>query len=232
MLNQTRYSPRHKWTDAEVRRLRKLYPDLPAKKVAEQMALRVSQVYQMAARLGLKKSEEFKQSDMSGRIARGKQDPRMIASRFQPGLVPWNKGAHYVAGGRSAETRFKSGRKPEESANYQPIGTLRLSKDGYLEQKVSDDQSIVPARRWNFVHRLVWERSNGPIPTGFMVVFKPGQFTNNVELLTDDRLECISRADNARRNSMWAKNPELMKLYQLKGAIQRQVNRIKESSHV
>jgi hypothetical protein len=96
---------------------------------------------------------------------------------------------------------------------------------------MTDDQSLYPARRWAFVHRIVWEQDHGPIPAGYMVVFRKGQFTNDVELLTADRLDCISRAENAHRNSIWRKDPELAKLFQLKGAITRQVNRIKESQN-
>lgn len=47
--------------------------------------------------------------------------------------------------------------------------------------------------------------------------------------ITIDRLECITRAENLRRNGVW-RDPELGKLYQLKGAIARQVNRIRKES--
>lgn len=110
--------------------------------------------------------------------------------------------------------------------NYVPIGTLRVSKDGYLERKMNDDPNIYPARRWVAVHRLVWEASHGPIPDGHIVVFKPGMKTSVLEDVTHDRLECITRAEHARRNHPRSKSPELAKLVQLKGAITRQVNRI------
>jgi hypothetical protein len=224
--------PKHLWTGAERDRLRLLYPDHPAKEVAKQMGLRLSQIYQMAGKLGLEKSEAFKAIDKSGRVARGRQHPSMIATRFQPGLQPWNKGTHYVAGGRSAETRFKKGRKPEESRNYLPIGSLRVCADGYLERKVTDDPKIVPARRWVAVHRQVWEAAHGPIPDRHVVVYKPGRKTVVLEEITLDAIECISRKELVRRNGIWSKDPELAKLYQLKGAITRQVNRIKESQNV
>ncbi|KYZ79032.1 hypothetical protein PTBPS01_03975 [Burkholderia pseudomallei] len=51
-------------------------------------------------------------------------------------------------------------------------------------------------------------------------------FTNKLEEITLDRVECISMAENARRNHPRSKSPELAKLVQLKGAITRQVNRI------
>lgn len=223
-------NPKHQWSDAERDQLRLLYPDLQASEVAQAMGLRVSQVYQMAAKLGLEKSEAFKASDKSGRVARGRQHPSMIATRFKPGQTSWNKGTNWTAGGRSAETRFKKGRKPEESRNYAPIGTLRIAKDGYLERKISDDLSVYPARRWVAVHRQVWEQANGPIPAGHVVVYKPGRKTVVLEEITIDAIECISRKELVKRNGIWSKDPELAKLYQLKGAITRQVNRIKESA--
>jgi len=64
-----------------------------------------------------------------------------------------------------AATQFKKGdRLGAAQHNYVPIGSLRVSKDGYLERKVTDDPSFVPNRRWVSVHRLVWEAAHGPVP--------------------------------------------------------------------
>lgn len=221
---------RQYWTPEQEAQLRVLYPEHSCQYVANLMGRLPGSVYAAANRLGLKKSAAFLASDKSGRVQRGKQHPRMVASQFKPGLQPWNKGTHYVAGGRSAETRFKKGHMAGAAQhNYVPIGSLRITKDGYLERKVTDDQSLVPARRWTALHRLVWEQAFGPIPAGHMVVFKPGMKTVVEAEVTKDRLECISRAENARRNSYWQKDHDLAKLFQLKGAITRQVNRIKEA---
>lgn len=217
---------RHTWTPENLDALRRLYPDYTADMVARVIGCTTGAVHRKAANLGLSKSEAFKASDASGRIQRGKQHPAMVASQFKPGHQTWNKGTNYVAGGRSAETRFKPGRRPEEVRNYLPIGSLRVCADGYLERKVTDDRSIAPARRWVAEHRLVWEAAHGPIPAGHVVVFKPGQKTAVPELITADRLECITRKDLARRNHPRNKSPELARLVQLKGAITRQVNRI------
>ncbi|MGI4776905.1 MAG: HNH endonuclease signature motif containing protein [Janthinobacterium lividum] len=215
------------WTDAQLTMLRNLYPDLRGADVAARIGRDIGSVHQKAGKLGLKKSEAFKASDLSGRVTRAHQHPSMIASRIQPGATPWNKGQHYVAGGRSAETRFKAGRPAQEARNYLPIGSLRPSaKDGYLERKLSDDPAIAPARRWVAVHRLVWMEAHGEIPAGHIVAFRPGMRTAVLDEITVDRLECISRAENARRNHPRSKSPELARLVQLKGAITRQVNRI------
>jgi hypothetical protein len=191
----------------------------------------VGQCYQAAAKHGLSKSAEYLASDAACRIKRGQQHPSMIASRFQPGLVPWNKGRDSSETGtghhpNSRRTQFAKGRKAEEARNYVPIGSLRICADGYLERKVTDDPSIVPARRWVAVHRLVWESERGPIPSGHIVCFQQGKKTTVLEEVTADRLECITRAENARRNHPRNRSPELARLVQLKGAITRQVNRI------
>ena len=110
-----------------------------------------------------------------------------------------------------------------------PIGSYRVmtEKNGrqHLEQKVSEEKG--PShKRWTPVTRLVWEVANGPVQAGHIVVFKPGLNTIDAYLITLDRVELITRAQHAQRNHPRNKSPELGKLYQLKGAITRQVNRI------
>jgi hypothetical protein len=56
-----------------------------------------------------------------------------------------------------------------------------------------------------------------------------------LELITPDAVEAITRGENARgenarRNHPKNKSPELARLYQLKGAITRQVNRINKEA--
>jgi hypothetical protein len=218
---------RHHWTPATTRILCDLYPDVPAADVAALLGCGLSTVYNKAFELRLKKSESFKASDMSARIQRGQHSAAMIATRFKPGSVPHNKGKPGITGHHpnTRRTQFKPGRAPEANPNYVPIGSLRFSKDGYLERKVNDTHPV-PARRWVGVHRLVWEAAHGTIPARSIVVFKPGQRTANERDITADRLECITRAENARRNHPRTKHPELGRLIQLKGAITRQVNRI------
>ena len=186
------------------------------------MTGRNASVYQLASRLGLKKSAEFFASDLSGRIARGKMHPRMIATQFKPGSKPWNAGTHYVAGGRSAETRFKPGTRPH---TWLPVGSYRISGDNQLERKMNNNPGANHVR-WHPVARLVWEAAHGTVPTGSMVVFKPGRKSLVLERITLDAVECITRAENARRNHPRNKSPEIATLVQIKGQITRQVNRL------
>lgn len=217
---------RKPWTDAEREIVRDLYPDIPCADIAAFLDRHPGSVYQAAMTMGLQKSDHFFSSDISGRILRGKIDQRMVVGRFKPGLTPWNKGTRFVAGGRSAETRFKKGDRP---ANTQPIGAYRLvfEKNGrtHLEQKTSNTKGA-NHMRWTPVSRIVWEAANGPVPDGHLVIFRKGMHTVKLEEITLDRVECISRAEHAQRNHPAQRDPELARLFQLKGAITRQVNRI------
>lgn len=209
---------KHLWTPSEMGYIAKHYPDMRTDEIAKTLGLTVPQVYSKAKRMNIKKSQAFLDSAESGRTTGecGK------STRFKPGQTSWNKGKHYQAGGRSAETQFKPGGKP---LNWKPIGTLRVNGDGYLDRKVND----LPGPnhiRWHPVHRLVWIESNGPLPEKHMVVFKPGMKTNVLEEITLDRLECISRADHARRHQPYSRGEEFGYLTRLKGAITRHVNRI------
>jgi hypothetical protein len=216
------------WSPDERALLKRDYSNTSTSVLAAQMDRTERSVYQMADKLGLKKSAEYLASVESGRIQRGRVDPRMQATQFKPGQKAWNEGMKGFCGTHEncRRTQFKSGRPASEAANYQPIGSERLSKDGYLERKVTDDPSIVPARRWVGVHRLVWEAANGPVPDHHVVCFLPGRRTAEAEKITLDALELVHRGELARRNHPRSRNPELAKLVQLKGAITRQVNRI------
>lgn len=219
---------RRQWTAAEDECMRRFYPELTGADMAEVLKRTASSVFQRAKVLGLSKSEAFLASDRSGRVQRGRIDKRLTATQFQPGMVPWNKGKQGSTGTHEncRRTQFKKGSMSGAAQhNYQPVGSLRVSKDGYLERKVTDDHPV-PARRWVAVHRLVWEAQHGQIPDGHIVRFRDGMRTATLELVTVDRLECISRAENARRNHPRSRDPELGRLIQLKGAISRQVNRI------
>lgn len=220
-------TPARPWTAQELALLRQHYPDLTGPECARLLGRSERSVYSKAGKMGLRKSAAFWASDRTGRVQRGKQDPRMIASRFKPGLTPWNNGKPGSTGHHpnTQKNQFKPGRKPEEARNYLPIGSERLNHDGVLERKISDDTSVYPARRWAPVHRLVWETAHGNVPRGQVVVFKPGQRRIIAAEITLERLECIIRAELMKRNGIH-RNAELARLYQLKGAITRQVNRI------
>jgi hypothetical protein len=72
---------------------------------------------------------------------------------------------------------FKKGiRQGVATRLHQPIGTLRVTKDGYIERKVNDDLPL--RKRWQAVHRLEWEAIHGPVPTGHALKCLDGDKTN------------------------------------------------------
>jgi len=101
---------------------------------------------------------------------------------FAPGVAPPNKGKKMPFNANSAATRFQPGsRSGRAEALYKPIGTERLTKDGYRQRKMHDDMPM--HTRWQLVQRVEWEAVNGPIPAG-----------HALKCLNGDRLDC--RASN------------------------------------
>lgn len=222
MGNSTRWI----WTDAQRESLCRLYPTMTDDSIAVGIGCTAHQVRREAKKLGLRKAPEFFAAQHALLASAGE------LSRFKPGSVPANKGKRTpgLVIGRMGETQFKKGRRAEEARNYVPIGSTRITKDGYLERKVTDDPSLVPARRWVAVHRLVWEAANGPIPKGFIVAFK-GDRTAVEEEITVDRLQLMSMADNSRRNTMWNNYPpEVCDLIVRRGALNRRIRRLERGA--
>lgn len=203
------------WTDEEVSIMRADYPNMKTAKIAAKLRRTDRQVYNKALALGLKKSDEYLASPDACRLRRG--DGAGEKTRFKKGMMPWNKGTNFVAGGRSAETRFKAGHKPLNT--WRPIGSERTDRDGYVYRKVAD--TGVKKVDWVMVHVLLWEGRNGKVPRGHSVVFKDG----NRENVRIENLECITRAELMRRNTVHRLPKEIAELCQLRGALNRQINR-------
>lgn len=190
----------NRWTSADEQRLRDLYGHLPASTIASELGRSKSAIKNRVNALKLTKGEN--------------------SGCFPQGHAPWNKDTNYTAGGRSPETRFKPGHRGGKAAQlYRPIGSERISKDGYLERKINDDLPF--QKRWRAVHILNWEAINGPLPVGHAVVFRDG----NKQNFALDNLELVSRADLMRRNSVHNYGPEIARIHQLQGAIARQINK-------
>lgn len=200
------------WTEAELRTLRALYADTPTRSIATALGRTEASVGMKAVAIGLRKSAAFMSGEFSGRL--------------KPGNVPPNKGKAHPARGRAVETQFKPGQKPHTTL---PVGSYRINRDGHLQRKIGEEPGC-NSKRWRCVAELVWCEANGPLPPKHIVVFRPGMKTAVLEEITLDRVECISLAENARRNHPRNKSPELAKIVQLKGAITRQVNRIKREA--
>lgn len=216
-----------RWSQIEITILHRFYPDYMTRAIADALGRTERQVYSKAAALGLKKSPEYLASPKSGRT-NGSQGG---ATRFKKGMTPWNKGKPGSTGTHpnSRRTQFKKGEMSGAAQhNYVPIGSTRVTRYGSLERKVTDDPSLYPAKRWRPVAHLVWESNNGTIPPKHIVRFKDGMHTAEEEEITIDKLECISRAENMRRNSMHRYPKEIALAIQLRGALNRRIRNVEK----
>ena len=219
---------RKPWTAAEDRKLTRMYMRQSAAECATALDRTLSSVTQRVSTLGLHKSPEWVAERTRQRWAEGRNEGSRTG-HFRIGATPANKGralAEWMPNpGRSVATRFKKGcMSGAAQHNYVPVGSLRISKDGYLERKVTDDPDMYQARRWSGVHRLVWEAANGPVPPGHAVVFLPGCRTTNEAAITIDCVELVTRAELMRRNTRNRFPKELADLIALKAALTRKIN--------
>lgn len=129
-------------------------------------------------------------------------------TRFKPGHIPCNKGKKQTefmtseAIEKTKATRFKKGQR---SINWRPVGSTRITKDGYIEIKVKDPNI------WKLMHRVVWEKENGPLKKNEAIMFLDGNKTN-CEL---SNLKKIKRKDLVRYNHRGIRydNPALTDAY-------------------
>ncbi|MDD9738462.1 HNH endonuclease signature motif containing protein [Marinovum sp. SP66] len=109
--------------------------------------------------------------------------------RLEKGNVPPNKGrTGYCAPGSEKGWFRKGSMNGRARALYQPIGSERVSKDGYLERKIHDGQPL--QSRWRAVHLIRWEEAHGPIPEGHCLKCLDGDRTNTAP----ENWRCIPRA--------------------------------------
>jgi len=214
---------RRRWSPQEVALLRELYPHVSSGDIAAQLGTTLHKVYNKANKLGLRKSREYLRTTAAGRLTGN--DTRGRPYQFQPGAAPWNKG---LTGGPplSPHTVFCKGgpRYGQALHNWVPLHSLRVNSDGYLVRKIADVAGAAQHKNWRAEHRLVWEAAHGPVPAGHAVVFRPGRHTTRAEDITPDALEMITRAELMRRNSVHRLPPEVQRLVQLRGVLQRLIN--------
>lgn len=211
---------RRRFSPEEDALLRTRYPHERTEALARELGRSLAAVYQRALRLGLSKSPTYLASPAACRLRRGVGIG--AAHRYRPGHVPANKGLRRPgwAPGRMAETQFKPGiRRGVAVRLYKPIGTERISKDGYLQRKVNDDLPL--QRRWRAVHVLLWEAAHGPLPSGHAVTFING---NKLDIRLEN-LRLVSRRELMARNTVHNLPQPLKETVQLLGAVRRQIRR-------
>jgi hypothetical protein len=128
----------------------------------------------------------FARSDVSARhlhaLRKRKGWSTGRTGQFVRGEAPANKGKKCPPGKggnhpNARATQFRRGQRTGKAAeNYKPVGTERLSKDGYVERKIHDGLPL--QSRWRSVHLIEWEEMNGPIPAGMCLKCIDGDKSN------------------------------------------------------
>jgi hypothetical protein len=204
------------WSAEDDATLRARYPHEPTATIAKELRRTVSATYGRVGKLGLQKSAAYLATAPECRLRPGHQIG--VATRFQPGSVPANKGLRRpgYAPGRMASTQFQ----PGGSLTRRPVGATRLI-EGYVYRKVAAVPKVPWTRNWILEHHLVWTAAHGPIPEGYRVCFIDGDPTHT----TLDNLRLVSRRDLMARNSIHTLPPEIVSTLQVLGALTRQIRR-------
>lgn len=198
------------WAPEADAQLTELYQTLSAGEIGKRMGRTRQSIKGRAHVLGLKKPEGVTNS-----------------GRFQPGQASWNKGKQFDSGGRSHATRFQPGHRGGRALErYLPVGSERITKDGYIQRKISDDPVFY--KRWRFVHVLVWEAAHGPVPKGHVVSLKNGK-PDDTRL---ENLQIIHRRELMARNTVHNYPKELVQVIRLKAAITKRIaTRTRKEQH-
>lgn len=214
-------TPKFKWQPWQIAIIVCSYQCTPNDILCRITGANIRQVYNIAARYGLIKSKWFWNIHPCSGTTKVNSD-RGNSGRFKKGHVTWNTGMKGLHTPGSEKGWFTAGHQPH---NTHPVGSYRIEGGTNTLQKKISDAKGSNSKRWRGVHELVWIQANGPVPEKHICVFKPGTKSTVLEEITIDKVECISLAENCRRNSVHRHGPEIAKTYQLIGAINRQINR-------
>ena len=130
-----------------------------------------------------------------------------LTGQFKKGNVAHNKGKKQIeymsqeSIERTKKTRFKIGNKPK---NYRPVGSERITRDGYTEIKVKDPN------KWELKHRLIYKQHYGEIPKGHNVIFAD----RNIQNFDINNLVLVSKAEMLilNKNKLIFEDKELTKV--------------------
>ena len=91
---------------------------------------------------------------------------------------------------------FKKGQMPH---NHLEVGAQVFTFDGYIKVKIAEPNY------WEFLHKLVWQEANGPIPPEHNIIFLDG----NKQNCSLENLYCIPKDEYGALQSLRSENPEI-----------------------
>lgn len=139
-----------------------------------------------------------------------KKESKINTGQYKIGDVPFNKGKkmpqHVYE--RVKHTMFKKGNKPP---NMKYEGYESLDSKGYIKMHHNG--------RMRLKHRVIWESVNGKMPANCVIIFING---DNRDFRIEN-LECITRAENMKRNSIQRYPIEVKQVIRLKNKLIRKI---------
>jgi hypothetical protein len=148
------------YTDVHIKWLRKNVPGTPFEIVSERFNKRFS----LPTNVNTVENLSHKYGIKSG----------LKLHRFSKGHVPFNKGIKGYCAPGCEKSWFQKGHK---SSNWRPVGSERITADGYVEIKVASKPKP-GQKRWRLKHVVVFEKKHGQVPKGHCVIFLDGNRQN------------------------------------------------------
>lgn len=142
-------------------------------------------------------------------------------SHFKPGTPASNKGlkqSQYMSAAAIEKVKqswFKPGSNPSNTKHDGAI-CIRGDKIGNRYQFIRLSEA-----NWIPLHRHNWIQLHGPIPKGLKLIFKDGDTLN----CSIHNLELVTAGELMRRNSYHNYPKPLAQIVQLRGALNRQINK-------
>ncbi len=199
-----------KWTDQEIEYLKLNFANMYTNQLCNILNKSYTSIAGKAYLLRLKKSPEFLKMELARQADRLKVDG--AGFRFKKGNTPENKGKpmpeHLYK--RFAPTMYQKGHQPH---NLQRDGAERMTKDGYIQIRISKNV-------YKLKHRIIYEQHHGTIPDDMKIRFKDGNKLNvNIE-----NLEAITIAENMAKNTIMRFPTEVRQTIRILNKIKKVIN--------
>jgi hypothetical protein len=206
------------FTEDEILFLKEKYDNTSTSDLAKLMNRPIRSIYGKAHELGLKKSSEFLQSALSGRLQKG--NTLGADFTFKKGHIPPNKGKKItefmdsITQEKFKANMFKPGNTPHNACKdwEERIYTDTNGKK-YIKIKVPGINKMV------FKHIWLYTKTYGEIPKGNVVAFMDGNSLNCVA----ENLRTIPMAENMLRNSIQRFPEELKSVIRLLSKLNKKI---------
>jgi len=138
-----------------------------------------------------------------------------LTGRFEKGNVSWNKGTKGLT--HANKTSFKKGNRPH---NYRPVGSERITVDGFVEIKIADPN------KWDLKSRVIYQEKYGKIPKGYKIIYLDGNRLN----LDINNLRAVSYEEELIMNTKGYRfnNAELTNTGHILSQIESKIRKLKK----